>query len=46
MLANHPKCFQNFGANETGISDFHQLTFTVFKTYFQKAKPRIIKYRD
>ena len=41
ILTNHPKCFQN-----SGISDFHKLTFTVLKTYFQKAKPRIIKYRD
>ena len=46
VLTNHPKCFQNSGVYETGISDFHKLTFTVLKTYFQKAKPRIIKYRD
>ena len=45
ILANHPKCFQNSGVYETGISDFHKLTFTVLKTYFQKAKQRIIKYR-
>ena len=46
ILTNHPKCFQNSGVYETGISDFHKLTFTVLKTYFQKANPRIIKYRD
>ena len=46
ILTNHPKCFQNSGVYETGISDFHKLTFTVLKTYFQRAKPRIIKYRD
>ena len=46
ILTNHPKCFQNYGVYETGISDFHKLTFTVPKTYFQKVKPRIIKYRD
>ena len=46
ILANHPKCFQNYGVYETGISDFHKLTFTVFKAYFQKAKLRIIKYAD
>ena len=45
ILTNHPKCFQNYGVYETGISDFYKLTFTVLKTYFQKAKPRIIKYR-
>ena len=42
---NLPKCFQNSGVYGTGISDFHILTFTVRKTYFQKAKPKIIKYR-
>ena len=46
ILTNHPKCFQSSGVYEDGIFDFHELTFTVFKTYFQKAKPRIIKYRD
>ena len=46
ILTNHPKCFQNSSVYETGISDFHKLTFTVLKTYFQKAKRRIIKYRD
>ena len=40
ILTNHPKCFQN-----SGVYDFHKLTFTVLETYFQKAKPRIIKYR-
>ena len=46
ILTNHPKCFQSSGVYENSIFDFHELTFTVFKTYFQKAKPRIIKYRD
>ena len=46
ILASHPKCFQNSSVHETGISDFHKLTFVVLKTYFQTAKPRIIKYRD
>ena len=40
ILTNHPKCFQN-----SGVYDFHKLTFTVLETYFQKAEPRIIKYR-
>ena len=46
ILTIHLKCFQNFGVYETGISDFHKLTFTVFKIFFQKSKPGIIKYRD
>ena len=31
---------------ETGLSDLHKLTFTVLKTYFQKQKPKVIKYRS
>ena len=46
ILTNNPKCFQNSGVYQIDISEFHKLTFTVLKTYFQKAKPRIIKYRD
>ena len=32
ILTNHLKCFQNSGVYETGISNFHKLTFTVLKT--------------
>ena len=46
VLTNCPKSFQHSGVYETGLSDFHKLTFTVLKTSFQKLKPRIIKYRD
>ena len=31
---------------ETGLSDFHLVTMTEFKTSFQKREPKIIKYRD
>ena len=44
ILTNHPKYLQNF--DETGIFDFHKLTFAVLKTCFQRVKPRITKYRD
>ena len=27
---------------ETELSDFHKLTFTVLKAYFQKQKPKVI----
>ena len=46
ILPNHQKCFQNSGVYETGISGFHKLTFTFLEIYVQKAKLRIIKYRD
>ena len=46
ISTNQLKCSQNVAVNKTGISDFHKFTFTVLKTYFGKAKLRIIKYRD
>ena len=46
ILTNRPKCFQKSNVFETGLSNFHKLTFTVMKTYFQKQQPKIIKYRS
>ena len=43
---NRPSYFQRSTVFETGLSDFHLLTITEFKTSFQKREPRIIKYRD
>ena len=31
---------------ETGLFDFHKLTYTVLKQYFPKLKPKIVNYRD
>ena len=30
----------------TELSDFHELTFTDLKAYFQKQKPKVIKFRN
>ena len=46
ILTNRPQCFQKSNVFETGLSDFHKLTFTVMKAYFQKQQPKIIKYRS
>ena len=46
ILTNHARCFQHSGIYETGLSDFHKLTFTVLKMLYAKQKPSIIKYRD
>ena len=46
ILTNHARCFQHSGICETGLSGFHELTFTVLKMFYAKQKPRIIKYRD
>ena len=45
ILINHPSYFQRSTVFETGLSDFHLLTITEFKTSFQKREPKIIKYR-
>ena len=39
----NPKCFHSSSVYETGLSDFHKLTLTVFHI---KLKPKIIQYRD
>ena len=46
ILTNHARCFQHSGIYETGLADFHKLTFTVLKMFHAKQKPRIIKYGD
>ena len=46
ILTNHTRCFQHSGIYETGLSDFHKLTFIVLKMSYATKKPRIIQYRD
>ena len=46
MLTNRQHGFQNFCVIETGFSDFHQMTVTVLGSYFLKAEPKIIMYRN
>ena len=37
--------FQNTGVFETGLSDFHKLTFTVLKQYYPKQNRKVVFYR-
>ena len=46
VLTNHPKCFQNSGIYETGVSDFHKLTFTVLKKIFSNRELSNIEITD
>ena len=46
ILTNRPSYFQRSTVFETGVSDFHLLTITEFKTSFQNREPKVIKYRD
>ena len=46
ILTNNPNSFQNSDMMETGLSDFHNMTFTVMKRTFEKLDPNILHYRD
>ena len=46
ILTNHARCFQRSDAYETGLSDFHKVTFTALKMFYAKQKPRIMKHSD
>ena len=43
---NCPHSFQNADNFETGLSDFHKLTFTALKQHFPKHKPRVVIHRQ
>ena len=45
ILTNCSRSFQNTGVFETGLPDFHKLTFTVLKQYYLKQKPKVVFYR-
>ena len=46
ILTNSPKSFCKTKSLLIGLSDFHKIVMTIFKTTFPKAKPKEITYRD
>ena len=46
IFTNKPCYFQYSNVFETGLSEFHLLTVTEFKTGFHKLKPQVISYRN
>ena len=46
ILTNKIKSFQNSQVIETGISDYHKMTITVLRSFFQKQEPVKVNYRD
>ena len=40
ILTNRTNCFQNTMAFKTGLSDFHKMTVTILKAFFNKKKRR------
>ena len=46
ILTNKPESFQNTCITETGLSDFHKLILTFFKTQITPLKSKIVFYRN
>ena len=46
FLTNRPLPFQKNRTTETGISDYHKLIATFFKSHYTRFKPKIIYYRN
>ena len=46
FFTNSPKSFFNTDSFFIGLSDFHKMVLTVFKTTFEKSMPKEIIYRD
>ena len=46
FLTNRNKNYHHSNTVETGLSDHHKMVVTVMKSFFKKAAPHIIKYRD
>ena len=46
MLTNKQERFLKAKTVVTGLSDFHKMVVSVFKTNFKKQKPKIVTYRD
>ena len=46
MLTCKQESFLKAKIVENGLSDFHKMVVSVFKTSFRKQKPKIIIYRD
>ena len=46
MLTNRPLSFQKTKITETGLSDYHMLISSFFKSQYFRMKPKIINYRS
>ena len=46
FITNKNKSFQNTTTISSGLSDFHKMVITIFKSKFGKQKPKLMHYRD
>ena len=45
ILTNRKHCFMHTGVVETGVSNFHLIPFTMFKSTYEKLSPKVFYYR-
>jgi len=46
ILTNKKRSFQRSNSFETGISDYHHLIYTMFRTTYEKSPSQILHYRS
>jgi len=46
ILSNQKNCLKSTGCIDTGVSDFHQLIYTVLSSTYTKLPPKLITYRS
>ena len=46
FLTNKPLSFQKTHVTETGLSDYHKLISTLFKSHFTRLRPKVITHRN
>ena len=46
ILSNQKYCLKSTGCMDTGISDFHQIVYTVLTSTYTKLPPKLIMYRS
>ena len=46
LISNKEKCFSSATTIDMGLSDFNKMVLVVLKNKFEKAKPKVISYRD
>ena len=46
IFTNRPLSFQKTIVSETGLSDYHMLISSFFKSHYSRLKPKVINYRN
>ena len=46
LISNKEKCYKSATTIDTALSDFHKMVLVVLNKKFERAKPKVISYRD